>query len=158
MLSVLTLSSLASAEFRVATVDVNKVLNESKEAQAKKKKLDEMSLEVRKKVESKKSALKDLEERIKSGKVGEDSKEADQYRAQMKDLDRMVKDSQDDLKKEFLKSNKELTEKALGLIKNVATQNHIDVVFDKSEASRGPVIFAGSITDITDTVTKTMNK
>src|SRR4051812_6776820 len=100
--AVLFVPTVALAEFRVATVDVNRILNESKEAQTKKKKLDEMQADARKKLETKKASLKDLEDKLKANKVSEESKEADQYRAQVKDLERMVKDSQEDIKKEFL--------------------------------------------------------
>ena len=158
MLVCLALPGVVLADFRVATVDVNRILNESKEAQSKKKKLDEMSLEAKKKVEAKKASLKDLEEKLKANKVAEESKEADQFRAQVKELDRMMKDSQEDLKKEFLRSNKELTDKTLVLIKRYASGNNIDVVFDHSEQMRGPVIFAGAINDITDPIIKEMNR
>ena len=47
----------AFADFTIATVNVNQILNESKEAQSKKKELDELSAKAKKKVEDKKKVV-----------------------------------------------------------------------------------------------------
>ena len=149
-------ASPALAEFRVAFVDVSKVLNESKEAQSLKKKLDDMSTSARKKLDARKAVLKEMEGKLKG--VSEDSKEAEDFRNQVRDFDRMVRDTQEDLKKEFMKSNKELTDKALGLVKKYAIEKKFDLVLDRSDASRGPVLYAGAVLDITPEVISGMNR
>ena len=151
-------ASSAQAELKVATVDVNKVINSSKEAQAERKKLDDMTLAAKKKVDAKRDSLKQMEDKLRDQKVAEDSKEAEQFRNDARDLDRLVKDSQDDIQKEFIRSNKELTDKTLGLVKKYASSNKIDLVLDKGEMARGPVLYAGPVYDVTDAIIEQMNK
>ena len=147
----------ARAEFRVATVDVSRVLNESKEAQAVKKKLDDLSLSAKKKLDAKRDALTQLKEKLESQKVSNDSKEAEGFQNQVRDFERSVKDSREDLQKEFMKSNKALTEKTLTLVQKYASSNKIDLVLDKGAAVRGPVLYAGQTFDITEAIIKQVN-
>ena len=148
----------AQAEFRVATVDVNKVLNESKEAQGVRKKLDEMQAAAAKKLETKRASLKQLEEKLRAKGTTDDSKDAESFREQAREFDRMVKDSREDLQKEFMKSNKVLTEKTMTAVQKYALSNKIDLVLDRSQAVRGPVLYAGPVFDITDDIVKVMNQ
>jgi outer membrane protein len=141
-----------AGDVRVATVDVNKVLNESTEAQAKRKVIDEQAAVARKKLDARKAELQALETKLTAAKVDQDSKEAEAFRKQAREFERMVKDSQEELRKAFLKSNKELTDKSLALIRSFAEKNGYDVVFDKNESGRGAVLFSKSIPDITDKV------
>lgn len=157
LLVALLVVSPVVAEFRVATVDMNRVLNESKEAQAVRKKLDDMQTTAKKKLEAKRDALQQLEGKLKAQKVTDDSKEAENFRAQARDFDRMVKDTREDMQKEFIKSNKVLTDKTMSLVQKYAASNKIDLVLDKSEAIRGPVLYAGPVFDITDEIVKSMN-
>ena len=158
LITVLSSSVMAHAEFRVATVDVNKVLNESKEAQGIRKKLDERQAVASKKLEAKRDELKQLEDKLKSKNVTDDSKEAEGFRAQAREFERMVKDTREDLQKEFLKSNKSLTEKTLVAVQKYAAANKIDLVLDKSQAIRGPVLYAGPVFDITEEIVKVVNE
>jgi len=144
--------SAARAEYKIATVDINRIINTSKESQSLKKSLDAKTLEARKKVEAKRDALKALEEKIKNEGLSEESKEAEKFRAQAKDFSRFVKDSDEALKKDFLKSNKALTDKALTLVNNYAKKHELSMVLDKSESMRGPVLFGAPSYDITDEV------
>lgn len=156
--AMLGLSTAATAEFRVATVDMNKVLNDSKDAQGVRKKLEDMQSVAAKKLESKRDALKQLEEKLKSKGVPDDSKEAEGFRAQAREFERMVKDTREDLQKEFMKSNKGLSDKTLTVVQKYASANKIDLVLDKSQAVRGPVLYAGQVFDITDDIVKAMNE
>jgi Skp family chaperone for outer membrane proteins len=157
LLSTLILSSSAFAEFKVATVDVNRVLNETKDAKVKKKELDEVSLKAKAKIEEKRKGLKATEDKLKAGSISPDSKEADKFRNDAREFARFVKDTDEDLKKHFLKTNKELTDRALDIIKKYATSHSIDLVLDKGEKGRGPVLFGAVSADITEDVIKTLN-
>lgn len=148
---------VSAAELKIATIDVNKILNESKDAQARRKVIDEQATAARKKLDAKKTELQALESKLTAAKVDQDSKEAESFRKQARDFDRMVKDSQEELRKAFLKSNKELTDRTLALIKGYAEKNGYDVVFDKNEGGRGSVLFSKSIPDITDKVIADLN-
>ncbi len=142
------------AEFRIATVDINRVINESTESKSMKKVLDDKTLAAKKQVDAKRSSLKALEDKLKAAKVKEDSKEADQYRESAKEYSRMVKDTEEDLRREFLKSNKTLTDKALKLVRDYASKNSYSLVLDKSEAVRGPVLFGSKSFDVTEDILK----
>lgn len=149
--------SQSAAEVRVATVDVNRVLNESKEAQGIRKHLDGLQDAAKKKLETRRDALKQLSEKLKADKISEDSKEAESFRKQAREFDTMVKDTQEDLQKEFMKSNKGLTDKTLEAVKKYAAGKSIDLVLDKGQATRGPVLYAGPTFDITDDIIKEIN-
>ena len=147
----------AVADIKIATVDVGRILNESPDAVAKKKELDSLSQEAKKKADDKRKNLQALETKLKEKKVAEDSKEADGYRNEAREYARFVKDTEEDLKKRFLKVNKDITDKALAKISDYAKSNSIDLVLDKSDKFRGPVLFGLPSVDITDQVLKAIN-
>lgn len=148
----------ASAEFKIATVDVGRVLNESKGSKEMRKKLDDMSLKAKKEIEAKRSALKATEDKLKSKKIAEDSREAETFRDDARAFARFVKDTEEDMKREFMKVNKDLTERALAAIKRYAEANKIDLVLDKSEQARGPVLFGDKAADITPAIIADVSK
>jgi|LakMenEpi03Aug12_release.lakeMendotaPanAssembly.Ray.scaffolds.fasta_scaffold226919_1 Skp family chaperone for outer membrane proteins len=149
-------ASTAHSQTRIATVDVAKILNESPDAAAKKKDLDAISQEAKKKAEAKLKDLKALEAKLKEAKVSPDSKEAENFRTQAREYERFVKDTEEDIKKRFVKVNKEMTDKALAKIEAYAKSNKLDLVLDKSEKYRGPVLFGVEAADITDSVIETL--
>jgi Skp family chaperone for outer membrane proteins len=59
-----------------------------------------------------------------------------------------------DLEKKYMKFNKELTDKVLGKIESFAKSNDYDLVLDKSEKYRGPVLFGTTSADITEDIIK----
>ena len=148
----------AHAEFKVATVDVGRVLNESKGSKEMRKRLDDMSLKAKKEIETKRNSLKATEEKLKAAKVTEDSREAEAFRDDARAFARFVKDAEEDMKREFLKVNKDLTERALAAIKKYAEANQIDLVLDKSEQARGPVLFGSKTADITPAIIADVSK
>ena len=147
----------AQAEFRIATVDIGKILNESSESVSKRKELDKRSISAKKQIDSKRSKLAKMEEKIKSGSVKSDSPEADRFRQEAKDFARYVKDTEEELKRDFMKSNRALTEKTLKVIKEFAKYHKIDLVLDKSSAGRGPVLFGEANVDITQQILQQLN-
>lgn len=147
----------AYCEVRIATVDVNRILNESKEAKAAKSELDKASAEAKKKVETRRDTVKALEQKVKDGNLKEDSKEASQLRDQTKEYVRFVKDTEEELKSQFLKTNKALTDKTIKLVEQYAKSNDIDIVLDKSDKLRGPVLFRTPTLDITEEIVKEIN-
>jgi Skp family chaperone for outer membrane proteins len=142
------------ADVRIATVDVSKILNDSPEAVAKKKELDTLSEETKKKLESKAKDLQALKTKLENSKVSAESKEAESFRNQARDFERMRGDAKADLEKKYMKVNKELTDKVLARIAAYAKSNDYDLVFEKSERFRGPVLFGSDSVDITDQILK----
>lgn len=152
--AILFFSSVCAADYKVATVDMEKVISQSSEFKSSRQALDQKVLAAKKKVEAKRSELKGLEEKLKKAKVKEGDKEAEDFRNQYREYTRLVKDTDEDLRKETLKSYKTLSDKALKLIRAYASDNNLSLVLDKSEAVRGPVLFGSANFDITEEILK----
>ncbi len=56
-----------------------------------------------------------------------------------------------------MKFNKSLAEKTVKIVSAHAQKHSIDLVLDKSEKGRGPVLFGDSTFDITDAIIEEMN-
>jgi outer membrane protein len=146
--------SVAEAEVKIATVDVARIVNENPDALAKKKDLDSFSEETKKKLEAKGKELQALKKKLEDSKVSPDSKEAENFRNQVRDFERMRGDAKTDLEKRYMKVNKELTEKIYSQIEKYAKANNYDLIIDKSDKYRGPILYGDSSTDVTDDVLK----
>lgn len=145
-------------DFKIATVDLDRILNESKVAQTKKKELDAISSKKKQQIDAKRTTLKATEDKIKKGQIAEDSKEADQFRAQARDFTRMVKDAEDELRKEYLKTTRDLMKRAAVVIEQYAKSNKMSLVLEKSKKSGGPVLYGSDTMDITSAVITEINK
>lgn len=148
----------AKSDAKIATVDVSKVLNDSDEGKEHRAKLDALSAAAKKKLETKRAALKSLEEKLRASNATEDSPGAKDFRNQARDFSRMVKDSEDEVRQEFVKVNKKLTEKVLKIIKQYAEENEIDLILDKGVQERTLVLFGAPQADITSQIVARMNK
>ena len=111
----------------------------------------------KKKVETKRVELKNMEEKLKKANIKSDDKEAENFRNQYREYTRLVKDTDEELRKETLKSYKTLSDRALKIIRDYAGNNNIQLVLDKSEAVRGPVLFGSPDFDITEQIVKQIN-
>ena len=150
----LTTVSSASADLRIATVDVARVINEVPDAVAKKEELDSASEKAKSKLEAKGKELQALKEKLEKAKVAPDSKEAENFRNQARDFERMRADAKAELERKFLKMNKDISEEVMTAISKYAKSHDYDLVLDKSEKFRGPVLFGDSSADITDDIIK----
>lgn len=142
----------ASAEIKIATVDVAKLINEAPAAKGKKQELDKASEEAKKKLEAKGKELQALQKKLEEQKVAADSKEADAFRSKARDFERLRADAKADLEKRYLKVNKELSDTVMAKIEAYAKSNEYDLVIDKSEKYRGPVLYGKSSADITEAI------
>lgn len=148
------IAGTAQAEVKIGTVDVSRIVNDSPEALSKKKELDTFSEETKKKIEAKGKQLQELKTKLENSKVAADSKEAENFRNQVRDFERMRGDAKADLEKRYLKVNKELTDKVYAQIEKFAQANSYDLIIDKSDRYRGPILFGSSSADVTDQVLK----
>lgn len=153
----LLLSATAIADYRVATLDMSRVLSESTEAKAAKAQLDAASDKAKKLIEDKKAALKPLEDKAKAGKLDPNSKEASQFKKNTQELFTLIREKEDELRKEFTKANKALTGKTVQIVEKYAKEHDIQIVLDKSEKGRSPVLFRDASFDITDDIVKLIN-
>ena len=152
--AILSCTPLAQAEVKIGTVDVARIVNDSPEAVTKKKELDSFSEETKKKIEGKGKELQALKAKLEDAKVSAESKEAENFRNQVRDFERMRGDAKADLEKRYMKVNKELTDKVYGQIEKFAKANSYDLIIDKSDRYRGPILFGASSVDVTEQVLK----
>lgn len=152
IVAALSLATSAQAEVKIATVDVARLINEAPTAKGKKKELDTASDEAKKKLEAKGKELQALKTKLEEQKVSADSKEAESFRSKAKDFERMRADMKADLEKRYLKVNKELSDKVMSKIEAFAKNNDYDLIVDKSEKYRGPILFGKSSADVTDQI------
>jgi outer membrane protein len=152
--AILSCTPLAQAEVKIGTVDVARIVNDSPEAVTKKKELDSFSEETKKKIEAKGKELQALKAKLEDAKVSAESKEAENFRNQVRDFERMRGDAKADLEKRYMKVNKELTDKVYGQIEKFAKANSYDLIIDKSDRYRGPILFGASSVDVTEQVLK----
>lgn len=157
LIILLTTATASLAEFRIATVDINKVINEISESKKEKEQLNSLSQNAKKEIEGKRDKLKTIEEKIRSGKIKEDSSEAEAFREQAREYSRFVQDKEETLKRKFMLLNKKLTTKALGAVEKYAAQEKIDLVLDTSAGARSPVLFGAETNDVTDEVIDEVN-
>jgi outer membrane protein len=150
--SLLISSQPAAAEIKIATVDVARLINEAPAAKGKKEELDKASDEAKKKLEAKGKELQTLKTKLEEQKVAPDSKEAENFRSKARDFERMRADMKADLEKRYVKINRELSEKVMTKIEAYAKSNQYDLVIDKSDKFRGPVLFGKPSADITEEI------
>ncbi len=146
-----------SAEVKVATVDVNRIMNELPEAKSKKKEIDEKSASVRKKIEAQRALLTEQEKHLKGQKASDSSPDAEKFRNDARSYERLIRDSDEDLRKDFLKLNKDLADKVLKVIRAYAQERKIDLILDKNEKGSSSVIYGESSADITEDIIKQLN-
>ena len=151
-ISLLSVSQPALAEIKIATVDVARLINEAPAAKGKKEELDKASDEAKKKLESKGKELQAIKTKLEEQKVAPDSKEAESFRSKARDFERMRADMKADLEKRYVKINRELSEKVMTKIEAYAKSNQYDLVIDKSDKFRGPVLFGKPSADITEEI------
>lgn len=143
---------------KIATVDVNRIMNELEEAKAAKKDLEQLSTGARQKLEAQKKTLDALEKKIKDQKLGDDSEEAAKYRKSAREFQAAAGDAEEQIKREFIKVNQSISEKVVSAVERYSKQQGIDLVLDKSVRAGSPVLFGDPAVDITGEVLKTLGK
>jgi outer membrane protein len=145
--------------FKVAVVDVNKILNESEAGKAAKKKIEARYEELKKKVEEKQEEAKKLKDEIDKQKIilGKEKlkEKEDALNARIAELRQMTQDAE----KEMQTRQGELTQDVLKTIKvqmdKVVAQEKIDLVLDQAQ---GGVVHFNPALDITSRVQELVNK
>lgn len=150
----LALPGLGYGEFKVATIDMTRVLNDADAAKDKREEIDKLIATTNSKGEDKKKALIELQEKITESN---NPKDVDKFDKDKKELDRFLQDSREEIGRKIQATSKTLSEKAISLIGAYAKAHSINIVIDKSKKFRGPVLFSEE-TDITDEIIKEMNE
>jgi outer membrane protein len=147
-----------TAELRVATVDVGKILNESPQAQAAKQELGQKTASAKKEIVSKQAALAKLEEAIRSKGKNAQNGEVKDLRRKARELELYVSDTDEDLKAQFLARNRAITQNVLKLIEEYAVEKKIDLILNKGQVETGAVLFATKTADITNDILSRLTK
>ena len=146
------------AAIRIATVDINRVMNELNDAKQAKKELENLSAEARQKLEQQKKKLDALEKKIRDEKVGENSDEAAKYRKAAREFQTAAGDAKEQLNREFMKVNKTISDRVVKAVQGYAADHNLDLVLDKSARAGSPVLFGDPGADITDEVIKKLGQ
>ncbi len=147
----------ARADGSIVTVDINRVLNQADDSKEKLAAIDKRTKVAKEQIDDRREDLQEMESKIKSGRINPDSKEAEQFRRDAREFARYVKDTEEELKRDFAKSSRELTERVLKVVAQYAQEKNIGLVLDKSASARGPVIFGAAQSDITDAIIERIN-
>ncbi len=141
----------------IATIDINKVINELKEAKTKKAEIEKKSQEAKNKIDKQKASLQATEKTLKEKKVSPDSKEVEDFRSKVRDFEQLVRNTEEDLKREFMLVNKTLTDKVLKLVGTYSEKHGIELVLDKGANTHGPLLYGDESMDITADIVKELN-
>ena len=146
--------SAALAEFKIATIDMARVMNESDVAKSKKAEIDKIIQDAEKKTDAKKKSLSSLQEQLKESN---DPKLSEKMEIEAKALERFAQDTREDIRKKVAASSKVLADRANGLVKTYAKKNGYNIVIDKSDKFGSPVLYSEASADITEEIIKEMN-
>ena len=141
------LASNVYAEYRVAIVDLNRVVNSTTEAKIKREELEKLSDAAKKDYEKRAEKVKKLEqEYIKSN----DKNKGIELEKAARDLRLFANDSKEKLQKKFKETNQRLIKNIVDIIKKYAKDNDIDLVLDKNSLVLGVVVYNENAIDITE--------
>lgn len=155
--AVLPVSVQAESGYTIATVDIVKILNSTPESKRAKSALEKASKAAKSEIEDRREDLKSKEERLREEKVSASSPEAEAFQKEAKEFARYVKDTEEELRRKYLKTNQEVSQKVLEVVREYAEENDIDLVLDRSEKPRSPILFGTAQLDITDKVIEELN-
>lgn len=148
----LIVPDITIAEVKVATVDLTKVVNQTEEAQEVRKQLNQMTTDARSKLEKKQETLQAMEKKLKESGAKDDSEPVERFRIEVRNFERLAKDSEEEIKNKFFQTNKRLTDMAIKVVEKYAKENQIDLVLDINQKAAGPILFGSKEIDITDEI------
>jgi outer membrane protein len=146
-------------EVRIAVVDVNKILNESEEGKAAKKKMEGRYEELKKSIDAKQEEAKKLKEEIDKQKVMLASKEKlkekeDALQAKVNDLRKMTQEGEREMQARQGEVTREILKRIETHVNAVVKAEKYDLVLEKSAG----VVHVADSMDITSRVLDLMNK
>lgn len=155
ILAILLLSTITLAEYKIVTIDINRILNESKEAKAKRAEIDKKSAAATASLEKDRGSLMALEKKAKESKSEADVKA---FREKQRSVSKFIQETENSIQSQVAAFNEQLTNKAMKEIEAYAKSEDIDLVLYKGEQPRGPVLFGEAGGDITDIIMSKLDK
>ncbi len=149
ILALLLLTTLSLAEYKIVTVDINRILNESKEAKVKRAEIDKKSAAATTSLEKDNATLIALEKKARESKQEADIKA---FKEKQRAMSKFFQETENSIQSQVAAFNEELTKKAMKEIEAYAKSEDIDLVLYKGEQPRGPVLFGEGNGDITDLI------
>lgn len=149
----------AAAELKIASVDLQRALNDSDEGKAANKALNKTVLEKQKAISEMEEKIKTLQDQVKNQKhiltsEGLKVKEEEIERF-LRDYKRLVTDAQEELQKEEQRMIKSLMIRIQDVVKDIGKRDGYAVIFENS-ASR--LLYTDEKIDITDQVIEVFNQ
>ncbi len=146
---------VAYAEYQVAVIDLNRVVNSMSEAKIKQQELEKLSKQAEQEYKKRVEKVKSLEKQYASTNKKELGLALEK---EVRGLKLFVNDSKENIKRKFSETNNVLIKKVMEIVKDYAEDNDIDLVLDKNSLVLGVVVFSENAIDITDALTKLVNK
>lgn len=154
ILSCLTFTALIPAyiladDYSIRTVDMAKLMKATKVASEKLPALEAKSKKQEQEFKAQRDSIKSLEKKLIDKNVAPDSKEADELRVKARDFDRKLKDSQEEMQKQYAQISKEALKQAQDAVNSYAQKNKISLVLEKGAKGASPVLYGEAGSDIT---------
>lgn len=134
-------------EYRVAIVDLNRVVNSTRDAKIKQEELEKLSNKAKQDYEARAKKVKALEDEF--AKTNDKNKGIELEKA-TRDLKIFVADSKETLQKKFKDTNAKLIKDIVDIVRDYAKDNDIDLVLDKNSLVLGVVVYNENAIDITE--------
>ena len=149
----------AQGEFKVAVVDGRRALISSSQGRAAEKKLKALMDSKKKQIEPLEAKLKRDEEEFASQKyvLNQETTEARQLELlkQRRDLERMMREAQDDLEIEQRKLMQPMLKEVEDVLKKIGKEKGFTMILEKTSPG---VLYASDSLDITDIVIQQLNE
>lgn len=154
ILSCLALTMLSPAyilaeDYSIRTVDMAKLMKATKVASEKLPALEAKSKKQEQDFKAQRDSIKSFEKKLIDKNVTPDSKEADELRVKARDFDRKLKDSQEEMQKQYAQISKEALKQAQEAINSYAQKNKVSLVLEKGAKGASPVLYGEAGSDIT---------
>ncbi len=152
-------AAAASAEVKMAYVDLNKALNESDAGKAAVKELEGMIQKRQERITAKRQEIKKIEEEIvkQSSILNDDAlkEKRDRHDRLMKEYQRMRKDSEEEIQKKRNEFMEKIIKQISQVVARMGEEEGYAAIFEKAQSG---LMYMPSSSDITDKVIERFNK
>jgi len=160
VLFMLFVGCLANAqETKIVYVDGQRIVNESIAGKDAIKKLEGIKADKQAEIDRREEDLKKLRENMsaKSLAMSEDAKNKQEmeYQRKMKELNRFIKDAQDDLHARYKELIDPISKNLDDIINLYGKKHNIDLILDRRQSG---IVYASDKIDITDKIIREYNK
>jgi len=159
LMFIFALTSMAFAELKVGIVDMQKALDECEAGKAAASKMEKKYKEMQEKIQGRRDKLQNMQTELnsQSGVLSEQAKQNKmaEYQDKLKNLKRMIEDSNSKLKRQERSYVNRITEDLIQVVKELGKELKYDIVMEKQEAG---VVHNSETVDITPIVIERYNK